>query len=175
MPFQSFNPTPKTMSETATLDNVQPAENPAIEPKSPRFNPITCSKQAAITAQAAAVAKRQHNKKAYLARIRALEEELAVKQPIIDAAMAKVAAVAVTDEEFYRLEQLARVRGKIETLWQQFEGAEGGKELQAISTAIQKLSDMEFALARRPKPAAYRTAPEKPKRSSGQSGPVDAD
>lgn len=162
------------MSETATLD-VQQAENPAIEPAKPRFNPITCSKEAAKAAQASAIAKRLQNKKAYCARIKALEDELAIKQPIIDAAMAKVAAVAVTDEEFYRLEQLARVRGKIETLWKQFEEAVGGKELQAIATAIQKLSDMEFALARRPKPAAYRTAPEKPKRSSNQSGPVDAD
>lgn len=163
------------MSETATLNDVQQAENPAIEPLQPRFNPITCSKEAAQAAQAAATAKRLQNRKQYLARIRALEDELAIKQPIIDAAMAKVAAVAVTDEEFYRLEQLARVRSKIETLWQQFEEAIGGKELQAIATAIQKLSDMEFALARRPKPAAYRTAPEKPKRPGLQSGPVDAD
>lgn len=159
-------------------DTPQVAENIATSPQQRsyrgsqfRFTPAN-AKQLAEKSRLSRLARlqREAQEKAELAKLAERGKEL-----ILASALQEKPAPAIEPEETYRLEQLARVRARIEVLWKQFEEAVGGKELQAIATAIQKLSDMEFALARRPKPAAYRTAPEKPKRVGQQSGPVDAD
>lgn len=170
MPFPPCHSISYSMSEAVA----QLPENPAIEPQSRTGFQITKANASALAAKS--LQSRRAKAREHAEYIAKLEAEAAKAREIILAhALANKPVPTVEPEEVYRIEQLAHVRKKIEVLWQQFEEAVGGKELQAIATAIQKLSDMEFALARRPKPAAYRTAPEKPKRAGQQSGPVDAD
>ncbi len=157
------------MSETV----VETPEIPAISQPLPRMTPFAASKEMAKAAQALATASRKRNKTAYLAKIEQLEAELNVARPIVDAATAKLATIAITDDEIYRLTQLARVREQIEQLWNDLDEAVGGKEIQSITTALEKLSNMEFSLSGRAKMGLIRPAKEKPTKSPQSSGPLE--
>lgn len=162
------------MSETAVADmpeTQQTEANPQLKRKPWHFTP-----EKARELQAKSIEARKAKRLAEQAELEQAHKQAEQAQAIILAdALSKPKPIAIEPDEQYRLEQLRRVRDKIDSLWKELEQAEGGKEIQAITTAIEKLSNMEFNLAKRPKPAAYRTAPEKPKRSSGSTGPVDAD
>lgn len=82
-------------------------------------------------------------------------------------------APAIEPEEQYRLARLARTREQIEQLDKQLEAETDPKAIKSLADALARMVDVEFALAKRPKPAAYRTAPEKPKRSQASTGPVE--
>lgn len=123
--------------------------------------------------QAKAVERTKANRAKNLSRIDELEKQLALLGPIALAATAKIAAVALEPDDHYRLKQLARTREAIESLWDDLANAELEKDKKSISDAIARLSDVEFSLAKRPKPAAYRTQPEKPSKRSSQVEPED--
>lgn len=158
------------MSETAVADAPQVTENPAIEQPKPRFNPAMAS----INGKKGGKARIQQilNEKKELLYLR---EQMEIAKPILQAAMAQAAVLSTLPEEKYRIEQLIRTRKALDALWVDLEKERDPKSQKALCDSIARLSDVEFALARRPKPAAYRTAPEKPKRAGQQSGPVDAD
>lgn len=158
------------MSETATL---QMPENLATSQQQQKRKAYSFTPAAAVAAQAKAIESAKANRSKNIARIQELEQQLELAKPIIMAATAEIAAVALKPDDQYRLEQLQRVREAIEQLWKDFALAEGGKEQQAIATAIAKLVDIEFSLAKRPKPAAYRTLAEKPSKRSSQVEPED--
>ena len=149
-------------------------ENSAIEPQSRTGFQITKSNASALAAKS--LQSRRAKAREHAEYIAKLEAEAAKAREIILAhALANKPVPTVEPEEIFRLEQLARTRKLLESLYSDFETTSDAKERKFISDSIARLSDVEFALARRPKPAAYRTAPEKPKRAGQQSGPVAAD
>jgi hypothetical protein len=143
--------------------------NPPLQRPLHRFNKDNASALAKKSTESRLLKQREQAQ--YIAKLEA-EAELA-RQLILAHAIATKPAPAIEPEERYRLEQLNRVREAIEQLWKDFALAEGGKEQQAIATAIAKLVDIEFSLAKRPKPAAYRTQPEKATKRSSQVEPED--
>jgi hypothetical protein len=149
-------------------------ENPAIAPLQRTGFQITKANASALAAkslQSRAIKARERAE--YIAKLEA--EAAKAREIILAHALANKPVPTVEPEEIFRLEQLARTRKLLESLYSDFETTNDAKERKFISDSIARLSDVEFALARRPKPAAYRTAPEKPKRAGQQSGPVDAD
>jgi hypothetical protein len=170
LPFQPCQSISYSMSEAVA----QLPENPAIEPQSRTGFQITKANASALAAKS--LQSRRAKAREHAEYIAKLEAEAAKAREIILAhALANKPVPTVEPEEIFRLEQLARTRKLLESLYSDFETTSDAKERKFISDSIARLSDVEFALARRPKPAAYRTAPEKPKRAGQQSGPVDAD
>lgn len=107
----------------------------------------------------------------YLAK---LESEAALAREIITAnAIATKQPVALEPDETYRLNSLARTREQIEKLESKLDECDEPRDLKAIADAIARLRDVEQTLAKRPKPAAYRTAPEKPTKRSSVVEPED--
>lgn len=166
------------MSETAVADEPQLAENIATtkQARSPQLKPYQFN-SANARIMAAKANESMRKRKLNEAKQRAELEQIAAKakEVLIANALKEESAPPLEQEEIYRAKQLKRTRDLLESLYSDFETTNDAKERKFISDSIARLSDVEFALARRPKPAAYRTAPEKPKRSSGATGPVDAD
>jgi homoaconitase/3-isopropylmalate dehydratase large subunit len=148
------------------------AESPTIEANPKRKHYIT-KENAVALAKNSAIAR--NRKAAEQARQMAELKEIAehARQIILAHALEKRVAPAVVPEEVYRLEQLVRVRRQIDNLWKGFETAGNAKDQQAIATAIQKLTDLEFALAKRPKPGALRPVREKPTKNTPSQGPIE--
>lgn len=154
------------MSELVA-EQPQASDIPANPPLQ-RFNHRKAfTPESARAAQAKAAVARKENHRQDLAKIEQLQAELTLAKPIILATTAKLAAIALTPDDEYRLTRLARTREQIEQLDEQLSNSSDPKEIKSLADALARLTDIEFALAKRPKPAAYRTAPEKlTKRSS---------
>jgi len=153
----------------ATLETSQIQAKPKLEHRVPFFTKENAKALAAKGREAKA--RKQAERDAEMAQLQA-EAEMA-KNIIVAKAIESKQAPALEPDETYRLEQLARTRTCLASLYSDFDRASDAKERKFLSDAIARLSDVEFALAKRPKPAAYRTAPEKPKRSQASTGPFE--
>lgn len=131
------------------------------------------------SANAQALARKSHESKrlrlAQEAESKAkLEAEAELARKLILAnALANPAPVALEPDDHYRLKSLARTRELIEMLETKLVECEEMRDYKAIADSIARLRDVEQTLAKRPKPAAYRTAPEKPTKRSGVVEPED--
>lgn len=88
-------------------------------------------------------------------------------------AISEKLAPAIEPEETYRVSQLARTREGLAALWSDFDRTIDAKERKFLADAIARLSDVEFALAKRPKPGAFRPTREKPARSPQGEGLIE--
>lgn len=99
--------------------------------------------------------------------------KLASLQPLINSTLAQAAEYPVGTDDEYRLAELMRAREGLAALWRDFHESDDPKSRKFISDSIARLSDVEFALAKRPKPGAYRPQREKPTKASPSTGPIE--
>ena len=94
------------------------------------------------------------------------------RQAMVD--KAREVSELVPDEK-YRLERLARTREQIARLDAQLLASNDPREIKALSDALKNFAEMERILRREPLPGSRRPGREKPERSSGNAGPLDAE
>lgn len=156
-----------------TLETQQLPANPSHERgytgKQFRFTPAN-ARELAEKSKQSRIAKQQKlaQEHAELVKLAERGKELMLAQALQDKP-----APAIEPDDIYRLSELARAREGLAALWRDFHSSTDPKERKFITDSIKSLSAMEFHLAKRPTPAAYRTAPEKPKRNQASTGPVE--
>jgi hypothetical protein len=155
--------------ETQELEPQQNKANATLERKPWHFTP-----EQARQLQAKSMEARKAKREAMQAELEQAQREAEQARAIVLAdAMSKPKPIAIEPEEQYRLTRLARTREQIEQLDKQLEAETDPKAIKSLADALARMVDVEFALAKRPKPGAFRPVREKQARASQQQGPIE--
>ncbi len=159
------------MTESATIEPPQDQQNKAsLQPKQYRINQSNASSFGKLGAIA-----RNEQTRALKKQLADALSKLELQRPIVEQFLAQQTAGTFKIEDSYQISQLIRTRKALDDLYSDFDGTNDPKERKFLADAIARLSDVEFALAKRPKPGTTRPSREKPARTGATGGPIDAE